>query len=170
MQTHCTPQGRLQGPVGCVSALHPLCNTSWTLKGTCPIQRAFHAKKNHGKSERRTGLWPPTHTLLHDSLVAQHSTAQHSTAHAHKHTHTHTHTHTHACSIPYSAVQTVSVHLKHCYQSCLQVLQCKLQGRPGPDTNTCNAQTDTCSSDWCSGLTANWVQPSHPSPSASTLG
>ena len=55
-------------------------------------------------------------------------------------THTHTHMHTHACSIPYSTVQAVSVHLEHCYQSCLQVLQRKLQRKPGPDTNTRNTQ------------------------------
>ena len=55
-------------------------------------------------------------------------------------------THAHACSIPYSTVQTLSVHLVHCYQSCLQVLQHKLQRKPGPDTNThtrVRAQTDT---------------------------
>ena len=30
------------------------------------------------------------------------------------------HTHARACSTPYSTVQTVSVHLEHCYQSCLR--------------------------------------------------
>ena len=53
----------------------------------------------------------------------------------------HTHTHTHTCSIPYSTVQTVSVHLEHLYHTCLQVLQHKLQRNPGPDTNTLNRQT-----------------------------
>ena len=50
-------------------------------------------------------------------------------------------THTHACSRPHSTVQTVGVHSEHCYQSCLQVLQRKLQRRSGPDTNTRNTQT-----------------------------
>ena len=56
-------------------------------------------------------------------------------------TNTDTHTDTHACSISYSTVQTVSVHLEHCYQSCLQVLQHRLQHKSGPDTNTRNTQT-----------------------------
>ena len=54
---------------------------------------------------------------------------------------TNTHTHTHSCSIPYRTVQTVSVHLEHCHQSYLQVLQRKLRRKPGPDTNTRNTQT-----------------------------
>ena len=69
---------------------------------------------------------------------------QHACCHTHNCQQTDdTHTHTNACSIPYSTVQTVSVHLEHCYQSCLQVLQRKLQRKPGQDTSTGNTQTGT---------------------------
>ena len=53
------------------------------------------------------------------------------------------HIYTYACSIPYNTVQTLSVHLGHCYQSCLQVqvLQRKLQRKLGPETTTHNTQT-----------------------------
>jgi len=49
-------------------------------------------------------------------------------------------THTHA-RVGHRTVQTVSVRLELCYQSCLQVLQRKLQRKPGPDANTRNNTT-----------------------------
>ena len=50
--------------------------------------------------------------------------------------------HTLSCSIQYSTIQTVGAHLEY-LQSTLQILQRKLQHRPGSDTNTPNTQQHT---------------------------
>ena len=58
-----------------------------------------------GENRKSTHI---THvTATHTSLLTQTST----------HTYPCTHTHTHACSIPYSTIQTVSVHFEHCYHT-----------------------------------------------------
>ena len=113
---------RVEGPGGCRS--NNRCYFRTSLEGT------LVAKKLRLWAGAQEGCNRHTHPPPHKQ---QHATQ--------KSNPTNTLTHTHACSIPYSTVQTVSVHLEHCYQSCLQVLQRKLQRKPGPDTNTRNTQT-----------------------------
>ena len=96
-------------------------------------------KQSMSDANRRLSAAQGAETRKHTHT--QRERERHTHAHTHTHQHKHTHTHTHACSIPYSTLQTVSVHLEHCYQSYLQVQQCKLQRKPGPDTNTHNTQT-----------------------------
>ena len=77
---------------------------------------------------------------------------------------------TQSCSAQYSTIQTVAVHLEYLpEQSSDPAAQTAAQPRTRHlHTQHTTHRQDTFS-DWCSGLTTTWVQPSHPSPLASTL-